>query len=185
MSIEREPRDYEIINGQIVMMARPSMKHVYITGNVYAIFRNYLKGKTCRAVSEPDVFLEDKNNFVPDVAVICDRSKIKVNGIHGAPDLVVEILSRSTATRDKQEKKDVYEKTGVKEYWIIDPDSKTITVYHLRDGIFKLDNEYFYMTPEELAEQPADDQEAFKPEFKTSLFEDLTINVADVFDDVE
>ena len=72
--------------------------------------------------------------FVPDFMVVCDREKIKADGVHSAPDLVLEVLSPSTAKNDKGYKKSVYESSGVPEYWIVSPKEKSIEVYLLQDG---------------------------------------------------
>ncbi|MDR1559762.1 MAG: Uma2 family endonuclease [Clostridiales bacterium] len=185
MSLASERLDYEVINGQVYMMAQPTMNHIAIAGNINWIFKNFLRDKTCKTYSEPDVFLDEQNNFVPDVVILCDRSKRTLKGIYGAPDLVVEILSKSTAKRDMEEKKGIYEKYGVKEYWLVNPFSMEITVYHSRDGLFRIDNIYSYVPAEKFEQFPDEEKRAVMTRFKTSLFEDLEIKVADVFDDVE
>jgi len=177
--------DYEIINGKTYMMSRPNMDHVTIVGNIHDIFKRFLKGKTCKVYIEPDVFLDEINNFIPDIVVLCDKNKKKLKGIYGAPDLVIEILSPSTDARDLGEKKDVYSKTGVKEYWIVDPQSKKITVYYLSDDSLKVNRVYYYRSAKELEEMPDDDKKAIVPSFIPSLFNDLEINLSEVFEDIE
>ena len=178
-------RDYEIIKSQIYMMSRPLMNHVAIASNVNTIFSVFLKGSTCVSYPEPDVYLDDENNFIPDVVILCDRSKRKRRGIYGAPDLVVEILSPSTAKRDNNDKKDVYAMYGVREYWIIDPIAKAISVYRLNDGSLELRAIYYYVPAEEVPEYPDDDQKSIVPSFTCGIFEDLVINLEDVFRNVE
>ncbi|MBR0284232.1 MAG: Uma2 family endonuclease, partial [Selenomonadaceae bacterium] len=129
----------EVIDGVEYQMSPPNMSHVVIRGNIESIFRQYLKGKRCKVFSEFDVILDEENTFIPDVIINCDASKVHQDGIHGAPELVVEILSRSTLKRDRTVKKDAYEKAGVKEYWIVSPNDKTIEIYRLQDGKFYLD----------------------------------------------
>ena len=174
----------EIIGGQEVLMSpRPATSHQIIAGNIHHIFSRYLKGKRCKAFMEPDVFLDEQNNFVPDVLIVCDRDKIKQNGIYGAPDLVVEILSPSTAAKDKGIKKAVYEKTGVKEYWIVDPESKSIDVYHLQNGRLEF-FDTFLVYPEWEWERMTDaDRAAARLSVKVSLYDDLTVDVREVFED--
>ena len=178
-------QDYEVINGQIYMMSRPVLKHINLAFNISKIFDRFLKGKTCKTYIEPDLFLDDNNNFIPDVVILCDKSKKKPKGIYGAPELVVEILSPSTAKKDIGEKKDLYGKHGVKEYWTVQPELKEITVYYLKDNSLTIDNIYYYRTQEELDDMKDADRKAIVPSFKVSLFEDFEINLKEVFEDID
>ena len=98
-------------------------------------------GKTCRVFYAPfDVYLqhedEDAPNIVqPDLMVICDRDKITKKGCVGAPDWIIEIVSPSTARRDYLTKLNLYAEYGVEEYWIVNPDRETVTVYHLAQDL--------------------------------------------------
>ncbi len=176
----------EKINGQEVLMSpRPALTHSAVMTNISRIFSSFLRGKRCKTFSEPDVFIDENNNFVPDVVIVCDRDKMKYNGIHGAPDLVVEILSPSTATRDKGIKKDVYEKVGVKEYWIVDPIAKSIEVYHLKDGRLALDHVYAVFPPEEWERMTEEQRAAARLSVKVSLYDDLLVDVREVFEDID
>ena len=179
--------EYEIIDGKVYMMARPSIKHSEVEYNITNIFKKYLKGKRCRAFNEVDVFLDDDNNFVPDVMIVCNPEIIEDDGIHGAPDLVVEILSKSTARRDRLQKFHIYAKSGVKEYWIVDPINKSVEVYHLIDGVFINDGFYQIFEDWELrkltAEELADID--LRKEIKVSLYEDFVVDIHDVFEDVD
>ncbi len=173
----------ELIDGQVVLMSlQPSINHITIISNINTIFHNFLKGKICRAF--PDgaaVFLTEKDCFIPDFIVVCDPKKVKYNGIYGAPDLVVEVLSPYTAKRDKSYKKQVYEQCGVQEYWLVSPNGKFVEQYLLQDGRLELAEVYTqpedYLTEEERA--------AYITEFKCSLYDDLLIKLADIFDRVE
>ena len=175
---------YEVMDGQAVMFARPATPHNCITVNLARIFSNYLRGKRCKLFIEPDVFLDEKNNLVPDLAIVCRREIIEYDGIHGAPDLVVEVLSPRTARYDRFIKKDIYEKAGVKEYWLVNPREKSIEVHHLRGGKFVGDNiyhiystdEWNLLTPEEQAEETL--------KLKVSLYDDLIVDVEEVFADM-
>lgn len=177
-----EPRD-ELINGQIVMMSpRPSNSHCTVAENLFFIFRKHLQGRTCRPLADGrDVYLTKKDRFVPDFMVVCDPDKVKYNGVYGAPDLVVEVLSPSTAKRDRGYKKQVYEQCGVQEYWLVSPNGKFVEQYLLQDGRLELAEVYTqpedYLTEEERA--------AYITEFKCSLYDDLLIKLADIFDRVE
>jgi len=151
--IMHDEPDYEIINGRkIYMMARPTLDHIDIALNLGSIFKRFLRGKTCKPFIEPDVYLDDENHYIPDVVVLCDRSKTDDKRIYGAPDLVIEIISPSTERKDITEKKDIYGKCGVKEYWLVDPPSKKITVHYLKEDTLIADNVYYYRTEEELSE---------------------------------
>lgn len=176
----------ELINGQFVMMSpRPAWPHVAVSGNIYNIFSNYLKGKKCVAIPDGlDLFLDEQNNYVPDMMVVCDPDKIKSDGVHGAPDLVVEVLSPSTAKNDKIVKKAVYEQHGVREYWLVSPAEKSIEQYLLKDGRFVL-HDVYQVHPDFMLKRMKDSEKAaIVTEFKCSLYDDLTIQLADVFDRV-
>ena len=86
LAYKEEPRT-EIIGGKVVMLAAPSMNHEYVADKIRDIFRDYLRGKLCKVYSSHTaVYLDDGEEYQPDVKVVCDRSKIKGDGIHGAPD---------------------------------------------------------------------------------------------------
>ncbi len=173
----------ETINGQEVLMSpRPATPHNRVASNIHGIFWQFLRKKSCETFFEPDVFLDEANNFVPDVAIICDKDKIKHNGIHGAPDLVVEVLSPSTITNDRGVKKDAYERAGVKEYWIVDPTAKSIEVYYLREGRFVLDHAYIVFPEEEWERMTEKDRAKARLTVKVSLYDDLIVDVREVFD---
>lgn len=177
----------ELINGKVVMMSpRPRIAHNAVITNIVSEFRQYLKGKRCRAFCDGvDVYLDDKNRFIPDVMIVCNNNIIKEDGIHGAPDLVVEVLSPSTAKNDKFTKKLAYEKAGVKEYWIVDTIGKSIEVYLNRNNQFELDECYIYYDEEAKqrnAALPEDNQDIIYDEIKVSLFHDLAVKLQDIFD---
>ncbi len=114
---------WEIIAGEAYNMSpAPSIKHQNVAGTFFRIVGNKLVGKSCRPFVAPtDVVLSDYDVVQPDIIVVCDEKKITEANIQGAPDLVVEVLSPATALKDKREKKSLYEKSGVREYIIIDP----------------------------------------------------------------
>ena len=124
----------ELIDGVLYDMGSPLGSHQLITGEIYAAFRNYIrkKGGSCLPLVSPlDVQLDCDNRTIlePDVIVLCDRSKYTPQRIAGAPDLVVEVLSRSTRQKDLFVKLPKYKKAGVREFWIVDPDKETVMVY--------------------------------------------------------
>ena len=174
----------EVIDGVEYQMSPPNMSHVVIRGNIESIFRQYLKGKRCKVFSEFDVILDEENTFIPDVIINCDPSKVHQDGIHGAPDLAVEILSRSTLKRDRTVKKDAYEKAGVKEYWIVSPNDKTIEIYRLQDGKFYLDKAVGVVPDWEMKRMTEQERAEVEFSFKVSLYDDFVVQVEDVFEDV-
>ena len=130
---------WELIDGQAWSMSpAPATNHQELSGRLYIRLAAYLKAKPCRAFAAPfDVLLPAGDEFddevdtvvQPDIVVYCDRSKITKAGARGAPDLVVEILSPSTARKDLNEKFRLYERRGVREYWVVDPGNESVQVW--------------------------------------------------------
>ena len=170
----------EMIDGRIYMMSpRPRVTHALACTNIVSEFGLHLRGKKCTAFCDSvDVFLDEKNRFVPDVMIVCNPDIIKEDGIHGAPDLVVEVLSVTTAKNDKGRKKDIYAKAGVKEYWLVDTWNKSVEVYYNQNGWLVLDNIYFYLTEEERKEN---DQLPDNDKDKIEVFDTIKLSVCDNF----
>ena len=136
---------WELIDGEVYAMSpTPRPKHQEITGELHYQLKHFLKGKTCKPYISPiDVFLENEETVVqPDVLVICDPTKILEKGIKGAPDFIAEILSDSTAMKDLNRKKVLYEAHGVKEYWMVSQDDGTVLAYRLEENRFGHVQEY-------------------------------------------
>ena len=130
---------WEIIDGVAYNMTpAPSVRHQNITGKLYSQLEQKLKNKACKPFIAPtDVILSEYDIVQPDVFVVCDKNKITESNIKGAPDLVVEILSPATALKDLREKKNLYEKSGVKEYIVIDPLEEYVERFWLGgDGVY-------------------------------------------------
>ncbi|MCL2688604.1 MAG: Uma2 family endonuclease [Chitinispirillia bacterium] len=131
---------WELINGvAFEMQSAPSPLHQGILTELILQLGTFLKGKPCRLFPAPfDVRLnaDDGDDTVvqPDLAVICDNSKIDEKGGIGAPDFIIEIISPSTTRHDRWTKYNLYKTAGVREYWIVDPASRTITVNILDNG---------------------------------------------------
>ena len=180
---ESDCEKYELIDGHECVMFPANIPHLRVQGNLYGKIWTFLRGKRCRVFSEAKVIFDDQNHFIPDISVVCDKSKIKLTHIEGAPDFVCEILSRSTRKNDFGKKKDVYERYGVKEYWIIDPVSQAVDVYILRDGRLILDESYHYYGDgdEEWAEMSDEEKAKVKLSLKLSLYDELEIQLADIF----
>jgi Uma2 family endonuclease len=132
---------WELIDGVAYGMSpAPRVPHQKKAGDLFGDLRSYLRGKPCQPFMAPlDVFLDEAGRedggivVEPDVMVVCDPGKIADDGIHGAPDFVAEVLSDSTANKDFGVKKELYERSGVGEYWIIHPDTGAVFQY-VRDG---------------------------------------------------
>lgn len=135
----------ELIDGEVVMMApAPSRGHQEIGGEMFRQLANYLEGKKCKVYHAPfDVrpfekdgdSPEDVDTVVePDITIVCDHAKLDDRGCKGAPDMVVEILSPSTQRHDRLVKLGLYQRAGVREYWIVDPENKAVQVFLYQDG---------------------------------------------------
>ena len=172
---------YEMLNGKEYMMSPASTSHNRIAGNMHFLLYRYLLGKRCEVFYETMVHFDEENDFIPDLMIVCDKDKIKPNHIEGAPDLVIEVLSLSTRKYDRGIKKDIYEKFGVLEYWIVNPIDKSIEVYHLNSGRFVLDNIYHNYGKEEWDMLTDWQRASEKLTFKVSLYDDFEIDVRDVF----
>ena len=144
----------ELIDGEVFLMApSPSRGHQRISFEICRQLGNYLEGKRCQAYSAPfDVRLferdgdtpEDVDTVVePDIIAVCDPSKLDDRGCKGAPDMVMEILSPSTQRHDRLVKLGLYQRAGVREYWIVNPEDQTVQVMLLdNDGILQLNEVY-------------------------------------------
>lgn len=148
-----EEERIEIINGEAFMMATPSSRHQEICFEIGRQLGNFLVGKKCRVYPAPfgvRLFEQDGDApetvdtmVEPDLSVVCDRNKIDKWGCKGAPDLVIEILSPSTRRHDRLVKMNLYEQAGVREYWIVDPDTQSVQVFLLDDnGFFRIYEDY-------------------------------------------
>lgn len=144
-----ESERVEIIDGEVIMMApAPARVHQGISMELSSQLHAYLKGKKCKVYAAPfDVRLfeadgdqlEDVDTVVePDITIVCDPSKLDERGCKGAPDMVVEILSPATQRHDRFTKFSLYQRAGVREYWIVDPDSKTAQSFILEDGRYSV-----------------------------------------------
>lgn len=166
---------YEIIGGVVYNMApAPCRRHQRISMELGRQFSNYLLDKKCEVYLAPfDVRLpegnetdEDVSTVVqPDLVVVCDPDKLDERGCKGAPALVIEIVSPSSARKDRKIKRELYERHEVKEYWLVDYHEKTVEVYLLND-------EKQYSKPDIYTEQDM---------LPVSIFDDLEIDLQMVF----
>jgi len=179
----RDRQRYEILDGKIYMMASSKVPHGFIIKNIGTMFSNFLKGKKCIPFFDgTDVIFEEKKDVVvPDFFVVCNRDIIDEAGIFGTPDFVVEVLSPSSVKKDRGYKKNLYEKYGVKELWIVNPEERYIEVYLLKEGKFELDNVYVKYSEKDLDRMTEKELSEVQTEFKTSLFGDFVIQIDEVF----
>jgi len=147
-----DEKRYEIIDGEIYDMTAPSILHQSISMELGRQLANFFIDRPCRVFTAPvDVTLDKKaktNDEIftvvqPDIMVVCDEKKIEEQCIVGAPDLIIEIISPSTAAKDNITKKALYEKAGVKEFWLVSSTDRLIRVCRLeKDGRFGRDEVY-------------------------------------------
>jgi len=135
------PERYQLLGGEVFQMASPSVAHQAILMRLAVQFGNWLQGKPCRAFAAPlDVRLFPKKDNTddtvvqPDLLVVCDKGKLDKNSVNGAPDLVIEIVSPSNSHSELFRKFHYYLEAGVREYWIIDPQSKRVQVNIYENG---------------------------------------------------
>ncbi len=127
---------WELIDGiPYAMTPAPRIRHQRIAGNFFGEMRNFFRGKSCIPFDAPtDVVLNEDTVVQPDVFVVCDGQKITDENIQGAPDLVVEVTSPSTKLRDRREKREIYQRFGVREYLVVSPDDELVERHKLVEG---------------------------------------------------
>ncbi len=163
-----EPRR-EIINGALYALSSPTVRHQELSMRLSVVMGPFFKGKPCRLFAAPlDVVLSEDTVVQPDLLVVCDPKKITGACVRGAPDLVIEILSPSSASYDRLLKFKRYADAGVKEYWIVSLDLATVEIFTLDGGSFRLDDGF--MQQERL---------------RSALFPELAFDMADVFEPPE
>lgn len=156
------------------MSPAPLRVHQRIAGNLFTKIDHYLEDKTCEAYIAPfDVRLVNKRKSTPDnqiisvvqpdISVICDKSKLDDRGCIGAPDWVIEILSPGNNKREMQDKFDLYQENGVREYWVVYPEYVQVQVFDLINDVFVLRRTYI--------------NEAVQ----VNIFEDLSIDLTAIF----
>ena len=170
-----EEERWELIEGvPFAMSPAPTREHQKLFRKIFVPIANYLENKSCEVYGAPfDVRLPEKNErdeevvtvVQPDILVVCDEKKLDKKGCRGAPDLIIEIISPGTAYKDAQIKLNLYEKHGVKEYWMVYPEEKIIMV-------FSLNSENKYGKPETYS---------IENTLKTNILPGFELNLATVF----
>ncbi len=169
----------ELIRGKVVRMSpAPGTLHQSNSSDLHIIIGSYLRNKNCKIFSAPfDVRLplppekqtDSKINTVvqPDICVICDLDKLDDRGCKGAPDWIIEILSKGTAQKDLTDKFEIYQHAGVREYWIVHPNEGTLLPYRLNEkGQYQL----FRQTPYTSGEK-----------VPVGIFPDFKVDLGEVF----
>ncbi len=171
----------EKIDGVIYEMSpSASVRHGIINGNIYTAISNQLKDSLCRVFIENlDFYLGDDEWLVPDIIIICNPHDIKNGRYRGTPKFILEILSPSTAKRDRTLKKRKYEAAGVEELWLIEPKGKSLEIYYLRDGKYELEETW-------LLEEDKEDED-YNSDVKICLrgLPHISMTLADIFDGSE
>ncbi len=164
----------ELLRGRIVLMSpAPNLRHQQISGNFHGIIWNHLKSNPCQVFAAPfDVRLSKEQEELnihtvvqPDVCVVCDESKLDEKGCLGAPDLIIEILSPGNSHKEFRDKYNLYQDSGVKEYWIVNPQNNSLQVFvRNTEGLF-------------IGKQPLTDLD----EVSTDILPGLNIELKEVF----
>ncbi len=137
-----DDKRYEIIDGELIMVPSPYTRHQIISQNLnMEVYKFVIENNLGYVIAAPmDVYLDEFNVVQPDILFISNKRKsiITERCIKGAPDLVIEILSESSLQKDRIDKKELYERFGVREYWIVDPLYKIVEIYILKSKAFIL-----------------------------------------------
>lgn len=161
-----ENRRAEVFEGVICDMASPSQIHQALSMELSNIIYNYIKSKkgSCQVLSAPfDVKLSDRPLTIvqPDIMVICDKDKLDGKRCNGAPDFIIEIVSPGNPSDDYIRKLYYYKNADVREYWIVDPRRKTVTVNYFEENMLNI-------------------QYSFDSTIKVNIYDDLFINFSDI-----
>ncbi len=167
---ESERERYELYEGELVMVPSPNVRHQFVLGNLIDLLRRFVRRNNSGTIlfAPLDVILDKHTVLQPDVLFVTkERSEIIAEeGIRGAPDLAVEILSEATAKRDRTYKKALYARYGVREYWLVDPAAETVEVFVLKESGYDLAGKY---------------ARGGKVPFSSPLFKGLSLDLDKVF----
>ncbi len=168
LKLEDDKR-YEIIEGELLMAPAPRPYHQDVSAELFLRLRSYVKKKDLGKVyfAPVDVILDEENVVQPDILFISKvrLGIIKDRGIFGVPDLVVEVVSPSTFVRDTERKKKLYERFGVKEFWLVFPNDRVFQVWTLGDKGYEL---YSYAEEE--------------GRIKSKIFKGFELDIKEVFE---
>lgn len=179
----RDERKQEKMNGVLYNMSpAPDFRHGIVNNNINTAIKSGLKGSLCLVFMENLDFHyhpEENDDYVcPDIMVVCDRKHLKGSFYNGVPKFIAETLSPSTARKDRAEKKDVYERAGVEEYWIVSPQG-LVEIYYLKDGKYELEQSYMLQNDKEDEHYNADTEICLRE------FPHIKMTLGEIFDGVE
>ena len=185
--IFRDPDRYEVIDGKRIVHLGDTIAEGKIKSNLLILFGCYVRtNKLGCPFCNLELDFSPENIFYTDFVyysasnpkTVFDNVKKTIDGV---PDMVAEIFSRSTMKRDIGIKKDIYERNGVKEYWMIDPWSENIQVYILRDGKYQLDDVYHNYSEAELNELTDEEREKIVFEVPVSVLDGFKVKIKNIF----
>ncbi|MCL2322459.1 MAG: Uma2 family endonuclease [Oscillospiraceae bacterium] len=183
-----ELKKEEIINGKIYAMSSGFSAHGWASSKLGDKFKEYFKLKRnfqCQVfVENLDLFLNESNRkeyVTPDVMIMCDLSKLDKRGYRGVPELVIEVLSYSTRDRDLPggDKFDLYERSGIKEYWICSYKEKSIAQYILVNGKYELKKTIICLDDAEIDVLTEEEKSKYTSVIRSYVFDDLEIDLRD------
>ena len=134
LQLEESNLPCELINGEVFLSPAPSFTHQIVAGNLYDLLKAFSKKNGGIAMFSPvDAYLDKKKVFQPDLLYVAKENLgiISERGLNAAPDFAIEIISPSNSFKDRNQKRKLYQKFGVKEYWVIDPGNLTLEIYDL------------------------------------------------------
>lgn len=180
---ETERRKEEKVNGVIYDMSpSPNFRHGIINSNIHTVIKSGLKNSLCMVSMEnldfryqPEV---NDDYLCPDIMIVCDRKHLKGGSYDGVPRFVAETLSHSTAKRDKTVKKDIYERAGVEEYWIVSPQG-AVEIYYLENGEYVMEQSYMLQKDKEDADYNAE------VEICLRAFPHIKMTLGEIFEGVD
>lgn len=164
-----EGAPYQLIGGELVMTPSPVPYHQILIGRIFSRIDKFVREKNLGIVifAPLDVYFSETDTYQPDIVFI-SKGRLNIIGekkVEGPPDLVIEILSPATAYYDIRIKKDMYEKSGVNEYWIVDPIQKTVEVFVNKNGKFELTN-----------------TAKVEGTIKSSILDELSVEIKEIFE---
>ena len=182
--LKEDYRKEERINGIVYDMS-PSAdyRHGIVNSNIHAILKQHLKNSLCLSFMENLDYKyqaqENDDYVIPDIMIICDRKHLKGGSYTGTPHFIVETLSPATALKDRTIKKEIYQKAGIAEYWIISPKERAVEVYYLENGEYDLKYSYVLQDDPEEKHYNADTVVTLRE------FPNISMTLADMFENIE